>query len=67
MSHDPFEGQMLLTYALKDAPGEEWEEWVDDLADARRYLRAKTIPHMVEWAYLFDQHGQEIADIQVLL
>jgi hypothetical protein len=64
MSHDPFAGQFLLTYALADAPGTEFEEWVDDLVDARRHLRGKT--DMLEWAELYSPAGDLICDKEVL-
>ena len=62
---DPFEGQMLLSYELRDDPLNMHEQWVTDLADARRHLRGKA--DMVVWAYLYDQNGDEIADQQVLV
>jgi hypothetical protein len=64
-THDPFEGQMLLSYELRDDPCNLREEWVDDLADARRHLKGKA--DMVAWATLYDQQGDEIADQQVLV
>lgn len=62
---DPFEGQMLLSYELRDDPHFEHEEWVTDLAEARAHLRGKA--DMVVWATLYDQNGDEIADQQVLV
>ena len=64
-THDPFEGQMLLSYELRDDPHQEHEEFVDDLADARRHLKGKA--DMVVWATLHNHHGEEVADQQVLL
>lgn len=65
MNRDPFEGYWLLSYELKDNPGHEYEEWVEDLADARRHLRGKA--DMVAWASLVDNDGNEIADTPVLI
>lgn len=62
---DPFEGQMLLSYELRDDPCNMHEEWVTNLAEARAHLRGKA--DMVVWAYLYDQDSDEIADVQVLL
>lgn len=64
-THDPFGGQLLLSYELRDDPGREHEEFVNDLADARRHLKGKA--DMVVWATLHDQEGEEIADQQVLV
>lgn len=56
---------MLLAYGLRDAPGQEFEEYVTDIHEARAHLRGKA--DMVVWATLYDQQGDEIADQQVLL
>lgn len=65
MSRDPFEGYWLLSYELADDPGTEHEEWVEDLADARRHLRGKA--DMLVWAELHDGMGNMIADKQVMV
>lgn len=65
MTLDPFDGYLLLSYELKDDPGQEHEEWVEDLAAARRYLRGKT--DMVAWACLTDTDATVIADTDVLI
>lgn len=64
-THDPFGGQLLLSYELRDDPHVEHDQWVADLADARRHLRGKA--DMIVWATLHDQEGEEIADQQVLV
>lgn len=65
MTHGPFAGYLLLSYELKDDPGQEHEEWVEDLAAARRHLRG--LADMVAWAYLTDTDATVIADTAVLI
>lgn len=65
MNHDPFDGYLLLSYELKDNPGHEYEEWVEDLAAARRHLQGSA--DMVAWASLTDANATEIADTQMLI
>ncbi|MCY1298967.1 hypothetical protein D9M69_535300 [compost metagenome] len=63
---DPFEGYpYLLSYELKDNPGHEYEEWVEDVGDARRHLRGKA--DMLVWARLTDGSGEEVCPSEVLV
>ena len=56
---------MLLVYGLRDAPDQEFEEYVADIHEARLLLKQSA--DMVEWASLFDHEGDYLADTQVLL
>lgn len=56
---------MLLVYGLRDAPGQEFEEYVADIHEARLLLNQRA--GMVEWASLFDYEGDYIADTGMLI
>ena len=56
---------MLLVYGLRDAPGQEFEEYVADIHEARLLLKQSA--DMVEWASLFDYEGDYLADTEMLI
>ena len=65
MPNDTYEKQMLLVYGLRDAPGQEFEEYVADIHEARLLLKQSA--DMVEWASLFDYEGDYLADTGMLI
>ena len=62
---NPSEGQMLLVFGLRDAPGQEFEEYVTDTHEARLLLKHRA--DMVEWASLFDAEGEYLATTEMLI
>lgn len=56
---------LLLIYGLRDAPGQEFEEYVTDIHEARLLLKQSA--GMVEWASLFDYEGDYLADTEELI
>ena len=64
-NHDLTFHPMLLVYGLRDAPGQEFEENVTDIHEARLLLKQSA--DMVEWACLFDYESDYIASTEMLI
>lgn len=64
-NHDLTTHPMLLVFGLRDAPGQEFEEYVTDIHEARLLLKQSA--DMVEWASLFDYEGDYLADTEMLI
>ena len=56
---------LLLVFGLRDAPGQEFEEYVTDIHEARLLLKQSA--DMVEWASLFDDEGEYLATTEMLI